>query len=177
MIINITSNKSLLLNWNFFRICLCLHFNCYYLDEGLYYLAQIILLLSGLPAPSSSPSMVAEIFKCRLYFALLSTNNCSVVSFFFFFFSVAMSCPTFCNPIDCSTPGFPVLYHLPEFSQNHVHWVSDAIQLSHPLSHPLPPALNIPASGSSPISWLFTSSGQSIEALASVLVLPMNIQS
>ena len=50
--------------------------------------------------------------------------------------SVAQSCPTLCNPMDCSTPGFPVLHHLPEFTQTHVHWVGDAIQLSHPLWPP-----------------------------------------
>ena len=43
------------------------------------------------------------------------------------------SCPTFSNPMDCSTPGFPVLHHLPEFAQTHVHLVGDAIQPSHPL--------------------------------------------
>ena len=42
--------------------------------------------------------------------------------------SVAQSCPTICDPMDCSTLGFPVLHHLPEFAQTHVHWVSDAIQ-------------------------------------------------
>ena len=45
--------------------------------------------------------------------------------------------------MDCSTPGFPVLQYLPEFAQTHVHWVSDAIQPSHPLSPPSPPALNL----------------------------------
>ena len=49
--------------------------------------------------------------------------------------SVAQSCLTLCEPMDCSTPGFPVL-HLPEFVQTHVHWVSDVIQPSHPLSSP-----------------------------------------
>ena len=49
--------------------------------------------------------------------------------------SVAQSCLTLCQPMDCSTPGFPVL-HLPEFVQTHVHWVSDAIQPSHPLLSP-----------------------------------------
>ena len=44
---------------------------------------------------------------------------------------------TLCNPMDCSTSGFPVLHHLPEFAQSHVHWVYDAIQSSHPLSPPL----------------------------------------
>ena len=49
-----------------------------------------------------------------------------------------------CNdPMDCSTPGLPVHYQLPEFTQTHGHWVSDAIQPSHPLSSPSPPALNL----------------------------------
>ena len=54
--------------------------------------------------------------------------------------SVAQSCLTLRDPMDCSTPGFPVLHHLLEFAQTHVHWVDDAIQPSHPL---LPPALNL----------------------------------
>ena len=57
--------------------------------------------------------------------------------------SVAMSCPTLCNPMDCSMPGFPVLYYLPESAEIHVHWFGDAIQPSHPLSLPSPPALNL----------------------------------
>jgi len=51
--------------------------------------------------------------------------------------------PTLCHPTDCSTPGFPVLHCLPEFAQTHVHWVSDAIQLSHPLLPPSPFVLNL----------------------------------
>ena len=54
--------------------------------------------------------------------------------------SVAQSCLTCCNPMYCSTPGLPVLHQLPEPAQIHVHWVSDAIQPSHPLSTPSPPA-------------------------------------
>ena len=57
--------------------------------------------------------------------------------------SVAKSCPTLCNPMDCSTLGFPVLHCLLEFAQTHVHWVSDAIQPSHPLLPPSPPAFNL----------------------------------
>ena len=53
------------------------------------------------------------------------------------FSSVTQSCPTLCNPIDCSMPGLPVHHQLPEFTQTHVHWVSDVIQSSHPWSHPL----------------------------------------
>ena len=48
--------------------------------------------------------------------------------------SVAQSCLTLCNPMDCSMPGFPVLHYLEEFAQPHVHWVNDDIQPSHPLS-------------------------------------------
>ena len=51
--------------------------------------------------------------------------------------SVAQSCLTLCDPVDCSIPGFPVHSHLLEFVQIHVHWVNDAIQLPHPLGRPL----------------------------------------
>ena len=57
--------------------------------------------------------------------------------------SVAKLCPTLRDPMDCNTPGFHVLHYFPEFAQIHVHWVSDAIQPSHPLSSPSPPALNL----------------------------------
>ena len=56
--------------------------------------------------------------------------------------SVAQSCPTLCDPMNCSTPGLPVHHQLPEFTQTHVHRVSDAIQPSHPLSSPCPPVPN-----------------------------------
>ena len=77
--------------------------------------------------------------------------------------------------MNCSMPGFPVLHSLPEFAQTRVHWVSDAIQSSHPLLPLSPLVLNL--SGSFPMSWLFgwfTSSDQSLGASASVL--PMSIQ-
>ena len=60
------------------------------------------------------------------------------------FSSVAQSCPTLFDPMDCSTPGLPVHHQLPEFTQTHVHRVSDAIQPSHPLSSPSPPTFNLP---------------------------------
>ena len=59
------------------------------------------------------------------------------------FSSVTQSCPTLCDPMDCSTPGFPVYHQLPEFTQTHVHWVGDAIQPSHPLLSPSPPTFNL----------------------------------
>ena len=59
--------------------------------------------------------------------------------------SVAQSCPTLCDPMNRSTPGLPVHHQLPEFTQTHVHRISDAIQPSHPLSSPSPPAANPPS--------------------------------
>ena len=67
-----------------------------------------------------------------------SINNISVQ-----FSSVTQSCSTLCNPMNHSTPGLPVHHQLPESTQTHVHWVGDAIQPSHPLSSPPPPALNL----------------------------------
>ena len=58
------------------------------------------------------------------------------------FSSVAQSCPTLCDPMNHSTPGLPVHHQLQEFTQTHVHRVGDAIQPSHPLSSPSPPAPN-----------------------------------
>ena len=58
------------------------------------------------------------------------------------FSSVAQLYPTLCDPMNCSTPGLPVHHHLLEFTQTHIHRVSDAIQPSHPLSSPFPPAPN-----------------------------------
>ena len=59
------------------------------------------------------------------------------------FSSVAQSCLTLCDRMDCSTPGFPVHHQLPELAQTYVHRVGDAIQLSHPLSSPSLPAFNL----------------------------------
>ena len=64
--------------------------------------------------------------RFRYYFHVKSTCSCSVTK----------SCLTLCDLMDCSMPGLPVLLYLPELAQTHVHWVSDAIQPSHPLSFP-----------------------------------------
>ena len=71
----------------------------------------------------------------------------------FQFSSVAQSCPTLCHPMTCSMPGFPVHHQLPEFTQTHIHWVGDAIQPSHPLSSPSPPAPN-PSQHQSLFQWV-----------------------
>ena len=69
------------------------------------------------------------------------------------FSSVTQSCPTLCNPMDCSTPGLPVHHQLLEFTKNHVHWVGDAIQPSHPLLSSSPPAHN-PSQHQSLFQWV-----------------------
>ena len=92
------------------------------------------------------------------------------------FNSVTQSCPTLCDPMSHRTPGLPVHQQLPEFTQTHVHWVSDAIQSSHsviPFSSHLQ---SFPASGSFQMTQFFTSGGQNIGASASASVLPMNVQ-
>ena len=90
---------------------------------------------------------------------------------FYQFSSVAQSCPTLCNPMDCSMPGLPVHHPLLELAQTHVHRDGDAIQPSLPLSFSSPPA-----SGSFPMIKFFASGGQSIGVSASASVLPVNIQ-
>ena len=75
-----------------------------------------------------------------LFTLLCSRNQQSIVNQVS---SVAKSCPTLCDPMDCSTPGLPVFPCLLEPTQTHVHWVGNAIQSSHPLSSPSPPAFNL----------------------------------
>ena len=93
------------------------------------------------------------------------------------FSSVAQSCPTLCDPMNRSMPGLPVHHQLPEFTQTHVHRVGDAIQPSHPLSSPSPPAPN-PFQHQGFFQWV-----NSLHEVAKVLefqhqasVLPMNTQ-
>ena len=85
--------------------------------------------------------------------------------------SVTTSCPTLCNPMNSSTPGFPVLHYLPELAQTHVHWVDDAIQPSHPLSSHSPPAFSL-----SQHQGLFQWVGSSHQ-VAKVLELHLHLQS
>ena len=72
------------------------------------------------------------------------------------FSSVSQSCPILCDPMNRSTPGLPVHHQLPEFTQTHVHWVSDAIEPSHPLLSPSPPAPN-PSQHQSLFQWVNSS--------------------
>ena len=81
--------------------------------------------------------------------------------------SVTKLCLSLCDPMDCSTSGFPVRHYLPEFLQTHVHWVDDAIQPSHPVTPLSSCPQSFPASGSFPVSQLFASGGHSIGAKTS----------
>ena len=74
---------------------------------------------------------------CLCCFQLLNLVRCCQSS------SVTQSCLTLCDRMDCSTPGLPVLHHLPELAQTHVHWVGDAIQPSYPRSSRSPPTFNL----------------------------------
>ena len=93
------------------------------------------------------------------------------------FNSVAQSCPTFCHPMDCSTPGLQVHHQLPELAQTLIHWVVNAIQPPHPLSSLFPSTFNLSQhQGFFQMSQFFTSGGQTTGVSASASVLPMNIQ-
>ena len=100
----------------------------------------------------------------------------ALLKFFSQFSSVTQSCPTLCNPMNRSTPGLPVHHQLPEFTQTHVHWVSDAIQPSHPLSSllllpPIRPSIRVFSSESTlHMRW------PSIRVSVLASVLPKNTQ-
>ena len=92
------------------------------------------------------------------------------------FSSVSQSCPALCDPVNRSIPGLPVHHQLQEFTQTHVHWVSDAIQPFCPLSSLSPPAFNL-SQHQDLFQWGDSASGgQSIGASASASVLPKNIK-
>ena len=106
----------------------------------------------------------------------LRTTPSSITLLFQRQFSSVQSCLTLCNPMNHSMPCLPVHHQLPESTQTHVHWVSDAIPPSHPLSSPSPPALNISQHQGLFKRVLYTSAGQNIGVSASTSVLPMNTQ-
>ena len=100
---------------------------------------------SGLPFPTPGDLLNPGIEPSLLYLlpcqadSLLLRHVGSPRKKISHFSSVAQSCPTLCDPMNCSTPGLPVHHQLPEFTQTHAHRVGDAIQPSHPLSSPSPP--------------------------------------
>ena len=92
------------------------------------------------------------------------------------FSSVTQSCSTLCDPVNRSTPGFPVHHQVLEFTQTHVHWVGDAIQQSHPLSSPSPPARNL-SQHQGLLKWVsYSHQVAKILEFCSTSVLPKNTQ-
>ena len=115
---------------------------------------------SGLLFPSSAdlsdPEMEQEpLMSPALASGFLTTSATWEALLLIQFSSVAQSCPTLCDPMNRSTPGLPVHHQHPEFTQTHIHQVSDAIQPSHPLSSPSPPAPSPSQHQSFPMSQLF----------------------
>ena len=114
--------------------------------------AYLAFLWGNIPFHSSSLFKKKKLGKSNLSLLMIQSICIHSKNFYsekypsFFGFcccSVSQSCLTLCNPMDCSTPGLPVLHYLLEFGQTHVHWAGDAIQPSHPLLSPSPPAFSL----------------------------------
>ena len=124
---------------------------CCYIYAVLSHLSSVRLFCD--PMDCSSPgSSIHGILQARIpeWVATFSSRGFLYIVLIYFIWSdqmrsVAQSCPTLCDPRNCSMPGLPVHHQLPEFTQTHVHPVSDAIQPSHPLSSPSTPAPNPPS--------------------------------
>ena len=132
---------------------------------------------------SPKENMQSHFIHLEVMFILLSHTSPLISSKLYIeisssvqFNSVSQLCPTLCNPMDYSTPGYSVHHQLLKLAQTHVHQVDDAIQPSYPV-FPFSSCLqSFPASGSLQMSQFFTSGGQSIGVSASTSVLPMNTQ-
>ena len=82
------------------------------------------------------------LFQVQLHMNLQLSQSKMSFTVCYWISSLTQSCPTLCDPMDCTTPGFPVHHQLPELTQTHVRWVGDAVQPSHLLSTPSPLAFN-----------------------------------
>ena len=92
---------------------------------------------------NSANSLLFKIKIAIMYSAYMCRDISTHICIYIYqFSSVTQSCPTLCDSMNCSMPGLPVHHQLPEFTQTHVHWVGNAIQPSHPLLSPSPPAFN-----------------------------------
>ena len=117
--------------------------SCLLALEGRYFLSWV---LKGLGMESwFITGYCSDLTKCRgkSSHCMWFSHRTRRVSGFIKFNLATQSCPTLYDPMDSSMPGFPVYHQLPELTQTHVHWVSDAIQPSHPLSSPFLPAFNL----------------------------------
>ena len=123
------------------------HYYCWYFPREWSFNQKIVILVKD------KISYSWNIWKCLIgkHVALICFHHfvafwLDQVWFSFKVLSVQFNhslCLILCNPMNRSTPGLPVHHQLPEFTQTHIHWISDAIQPSHPLSSPSPPALNL----------------------------------
>ena len=139
-------------------------------NNSKYLINNFMNCVFGIVSKKSSPywclSKVFSWMDVQLFqYYLWNVCLCSILLSFSFvkdqlwqiqFSSVAQSCPTLCDPMNCSTPGLPVHHQLLEFTQTHVHRVGDAIQPSHPLLSPSPPASN-PSQHQSLFQWVNSS--------------------
>ena len=113
----------------------------------------------------------------RLFYKESQSKHVQLCHLYCLCCSVTQSCLTLCNPIDCSTPGFPVPHHLPKFALVHAHCISDTIHPSHPLTASFLSAFYLSAPGTFPMSQLFMLDHQSTGVSTSTSVLPMSIRS
>ena len=116
------------------RLCYFNYFNFYWHIVALQYCVSFYCTTKWI---SHTYTSIPSLLNLSIQASALSSLCCVQLS------SVAQSCLTLCDPMDCSTPGLPVHHQLPEFTQTHVHWVGDAIQPSYPLSSPSPPSLSL----------------------------------
>ena len=122
--------RSILIVWQLYTI---MHYLlCYLIFQSQH---TLVILLNTLDIVSSQLN--------ERFLSTRAVSLCSQMHFSVQFSTVAQLCLTLWDPMNCSTPGLPVHHQLPEFTQTHVHWVSDAIQPSHPLSSLSPPAFNL----------------------------------
>ena len=134
-----TTGKTIALTrWTFVGKVMSLLFNM---------LSRLVVIKPLWLSGSWKSFLYSSVYSCHLF--LISPASIQ-------FSSVAQSCPTLCDPMNRSTPGFPVHHQLLGLTQTHIHWVSDAIQPSHPLSSPSPPAPN-PSQHQSLFQWVNSS--------------------
>ena len=134
--------------WRIFVVCLKHHLSLsVVLSKVLYAELQFISYFPdstpGLNSAQKSLLNFSSIYIWKIWKWLVDLFFTTCPCYCIQFSSVSQSCPTLCNPMNCSTPGLPVHHQIPEPTQTHVHWVGDTIQPSHPLSSPSPPALNL----------------------------------
>ena len=125
------------------RVSLSLHFSPEYKGFSLVFIADMLMWSKPGLYHLGVTTMIPALCRWRLFKLENRVDASQSYAWNLQFSSVSQSCPTLCDPMDWSMPGLPVHRQLPEFTQTHVHWVGDAIQPSHPLLSPSPPAFNL----------------------------------